>query len=211
MHRYQLWRLVTPVFLHSGVIHIAMNMYTQVRARRCARAGARARRHSEQDGRRSAKGVRIRIYATRCRLSRTRFAPIQRHHASHRSGRSAGFPQASAGAGKRQDLRPVGRRQVLLGLQSEFKWGRPTFLAVYLARRAPRAAPRSRTCFAPGSARAGKRPPPPAQTIRIRGLDRSRCASSLACADAAGFVSHIRAKPDHMRASFDVSACLPPC
>ena len=52
VHRYQLWRLVTPVFLHSGVIHIAMNMYTQVRARRCARASPqRARRPAQREGR----------------------------------------------------------------------------------------------------------------------------------------------------------------
>ena len=33
VHRFQLWRLVVPMFLHSGFVHIFINLYTQARRR----------------------------------------------------------------------------------------------------------------------------------------------------------------------------------
>jgi len=30
VHRLQVWRLVIPIFLHAGIVHILMNLYTQV-------------------------------------------------------------------------------------------------------------------------------------------------------------------------------------
>ena len=186
VHRYQLWRLVTPVFLHSGVIHIAMNMYTQVRARSARALRADSRRRAK-DSRRKAKGVRIRTYATHCVLSRTWFAPIQRHHASHRSGRGAGYPQASPGAGKRpgKTSDPWGARggRCCWGCRasssgagrrfspSTSRGGRPA--------PPPAPAPASRLARR-GRARGPRRGAPhPAQTTRIRGLDRA-CAGLLA-------------------------------